>query len=723
VNSDSAPPKTNPTSDTEIHLNVQPGQRLELAVQATASGKIIVKTSRWHRWKRILESEWVFAGVGLLLAGILLFAGITHYPAQVSPEEVYPSLRARELIQYNFSGSDHALLPAFLPGSTPFEIGTGAYLQVLPQFFRPNTLGWIRSLNALLALLAAVSLMLWLRWGLRIKVAWLFLPIMAVIPIWFTFSRTGLDITLAASLCTAALSCYGFYRTGHKGFLIPAILVSMLAFYAAPVCRLTIPAAVLLLVAFDWHYHWQQRRLVVQAFLLTALLAVPLVIFLLRHPAGFLVDLAASGSFLIPDGNLWQNAAHFTLSFLNIFNPLAWFLRDPNLPPVVQTGPFSPLPVFIAPLVFWGGWISLKNFRQPEYRLLWIGVIAGAVGAAPYGGKLPQTLIVVPILGAFTVIGLQALVNSLRQRWKRIPAWLPNPAFLAAFAAFGLLLLHGALNNTSRWKIDYSREGVQFGAPQIFSAVKTYAENHPQRTVLVWPEWSSDPEAIRQFFVPDLGDQVQMGTVDPYLYARRPDLENLAFVLTGNTYLHLIDSGKFVVDTMETIAYPDRTLAFALVELQYTPQLEQILASEAQQRRQLVSETIPVEGQTWVVRHSRLDIGGIENLFDHSPETLVRTFEANPLVVELVLPESQELEAVQVLVGAEPIQFTATVMLVDGSPLTRTGSLPASSDKKTITLDFGSRQNVRSLRLEVLDQSVDEPAHVHAWEIGLNSDD
>jgi len=63
------------------------------------------------------------------------------------------------------------------------------------------------------------------------------------------------------------------------------------------------------------------------------------------------------------------------------------------------------------------------------------------------------------------------------------------------------------------------------------------------------------------------------------------------------------------------------------------------------------------------------------------------------------------------------------VMLVDGSPLTRTGSLPASSDKKTITLDFGSRQNVRSLRLEVLDQSVDEPAHVHAWEIGLNSDD
>jgi hypothetical protein len=267
--------------------------------------------------------------------------------------------------------------------------------------------------------------------------------------------------------------------------------------------------------------------------------------------------------------------------------------------------------------------------------------------------------------------------------------------------------------------VDYGREGLQVGAPQIYAAAREYAESHPGRSVLVSPEWSSDPEALRRFFAPAMGDRIRSGTVEAYLYQRVPDIEQQAFILPQDQYQSLLASGKFFTTTLESIAYPDGQPAFYLVELVYTPQFEAVLAQETEQRHALVSDSIILDGEILTVLHSALDIGVPVNLFDGFADSLVRSAAANPLVIELHFATPRLLRGVTLELGAEPI--TVTVMATLGNRQTRTFTqqTKASNGMKQARIEFDGRLPVETLRLEVMDESAGDPAHVHLWEISL----
>ena len=695
-----------------IDLRVQSGQRRELDVQASP-GRVAV---RWSGEK----VERVAAGLSLLVAAIVLLVGLARYPAQVTPDEVYPSLRAVELIENDFNGEDGALLPAFLPGSTPFGIGTNAYLQVLPQLLRPNSLIWIRACNAILALLASLLLAYWMRIGLRIKYAWLLPLLLAGVPAWFTFARSGLDITLAVSLLTATLACYGLYRAGRERWIFAAVALAWLGFYAHPVVRLAVPTAVVLLTAVDWRYHWSRRRVLIKALILAAVMAIPLVIFLLRHPGGMAQELAAAGSYLVSDAIGWQKAGKFVLAMLQAANPFSWLLVDPYLAAGYRTGPFPPLPILLFPFVILGGWRAVKRINQAGYRLLWFGLLAAAVGAAPFGGTLPASLLAVPLLAGLAIVGLGVALDWLQRKWKRMPDWLSVAALLSALSAGSLLLLVSALNPGPRWQLDYGREGLQYGAPQIYAAASEYIASHPERSVLVWPEWSSDPEALRRFFSPGLREKVNSGMLDTYLYQREPGIEQLAFVLPDDQYQAAMASGKFYTTTVESIAYPDGQAAFHLVELVYTPQFEAVVATETEQRHALVRALVTIDGETVTVLHTALDIGAPVNLFDGQNASLVRSAAANPLVIELHFSAPRSIRGVTLDLGAEPITVTVAATLGDGSTRAYTQNSAASDGMKQTRIEFEGSLQVEKLRLEVLDDSVGDPAHVHLWEITLH---
>ncbi len=724
MNTDPAPPRPDaeipPQGGTQVNLNARPGQRLLLAIRVGRDGAVRVSFRGSAGWQAVLRSERLYAGIGLLLAAAVLLIGLTRFPAQITPDEVYPSLRAVELTRNGFDGEDGALLPAFLRGSTPFELGTGVYLQVLPQLFRPNTLAWIRACNALLGLLAGLLLAAWLRLGLRLSHNWVLLPLLAGTPAWFYFSRTGLNTTLAASLLIAALGSYGIYRAERPGFIYGAVILAMLAFYAAPAARLAVPTAVVLLTLQDWRYHRSHGRLMGRALVLTAVLSLPLVIFLLRFPDGMLQELAASGSYLVANISNWQKAGQFFLAVLNAIDPIAWLIVNPNLPVVYRMGPYPPFPLLLAPFTMWGGWLAIQHFHRPEYRLLWIGVLSAGVGAAPFGGKLPQILPAAPLLAAFAVIGLHAGLDWLTRRWRKMPGWLPAPALLLAASGGSLILLFSVLTGSRSWLQDYSREGLQFGAPQVYGAALAYADSHPQQKVLVWPEWSTDSDALRRFFAPHHLERIQNGFLDPYLYRRDPAIGQYAFLLPADRYEQIQSSGKFNVATLESISYPNGQPAFALVELTYTPHFEQILAQESAERRALVTGEVKLGSETVAVRYSALDIGVPANLFDDSRVSLVRTAAANPLVVELLFPRPRRLQGVLLQLGAEPIKVTAILNPEDGGKrLVYSLQTKASDTMKEAQVDFNGAQLVSSLRLEVLDEGAGEPAHVHLWEIQL----
>jgi hypothetical protein len=300
-----------------------------------------------------------------------------------------------------------------------------------------------------------------------------------------------------------------------------------------------------------------------------------------------------------------------------------------------------------------------------------------------------------------------------------MPEWLPAPVLITDMVLGIDAMLLEVLINSGQWLQDYCREGLQYGAPQIFKAATHYLASHPQRDVVLWPDWTSDAEALRRFFVPDPEARISIGSVEQYFYRRTPDLEQKAFVLSADDYQLVRSSGKFEVKTVETIPLPDGQTGFALVELTYSPQFDQILAQEEQQRRILVSEPLPLLDMIAGVRHSAFDIGTAANLFDGSPDSLVRTLAANPLVVVIDFPKPVDLSGVQLQLGAEWVNLSAAVTLSDGTISTTTREAPTTDGFKTSTFDIGRRVSITSLRLEVLDKTAGEPAHVHLWEIHL----
>lgn len=671
-------------------------------------------------WLRVwIRSGRLYAVLAALISGVVLLSGLTRFPLQVTADEVYPSLRGMELADNHFKGEDGELLPVFLRGSTPFAIGDSATIQALPQFFRPNALAWIRGLNAALGLLAATLLAAWLWFGLRLKYAWAMLPLLAGIPAWFYFSRTGLDIALAASFSTAALGCYGFYRAGRVKCIYGAVIFAILAFYTTPAARLAVPSAVVLLAAADWRTHRKNLRPVLGSLLLAAVMAAPLGIFLARHPDGIRQEWLAAGSFLTTDLTPWLKLGRFLLNTLNAFNPLYWFLPDPTAAAYNRMGSYPAQPYWLTPFIVVGAVAALRKLREPAYRNLWLAWLAAAIGAAPYGGRLPELLPAVTVLAVMGVIGLEAAACWLQAKWKPLPAWLPGAMLLAAAGVGCLGLWADGLFFNARWQVDYGKNGLQYGAPQIYGAAAAYASQHPDRSVMVWPDWSNDPEALRQFFVPGNDERVQLGRVDAFLYAIDPAVEAFAFVLPEEQVVMLQDNRKFEVVPIDRITYPNGAPAFGLVELSYTQQAAAIMEQEAARRRVLVEEAIQLDGELITARHSVFDLGGVENLFDGSADSLARTAEANPLVIELVFPMPRRISGVILRLGSEPVMVTAITNPGMRNAQTVSVHGEAVEGMKDVGITLDEDIQVEVLRLEVMDESAQEPAHVHLWEIRL----
>ena len=57
----------------------------------------------------------------------------------------------------------------------------------------------------------------------------------------------------------------------------------------------------------------------------------------------------------------------------------------------------------------------------------------------------------------------------------------------------------------------------------------------------------------------------------------------------------------------------------------------------------LQERTLPYNQETISVKYSYLDMGPIENIFDGHQDTLIRTMEANPLVVEITPPQAEPI--------------------------------------------------------------------------------
>jgi hypothetical protein len=113
-------------------------------------------------------------------------------------------------------------------------------------------------------------------------------------------------------------------------------------------------------------------------------------------------------------------------------------------------------------------------------------------------------------------------------------------------------------------------------------------------------------------------------------------------------------------------------------------------------------------------------MGEIAAAFDGNPDSLIRSLEANPLVLELTFPQPRTLNSVIASVGGAPTTFTVRLIPSDGSAeQTFSTQAGVALEVRQLALDFGAPLSVAKLIIEVKNTNEGEPAHVHLWEISL----
>ena len=134
----------------------------------------------------------------------------------------------------------------------------------------------------------------------------------------------------------------------------------------------------------------------------------------------------------------------------------------------------------------------------------------------------------------------------------------------------------------------------------------------------------------------------------------------------------------------------------------------------------IVTETVAFDGQDVTFTHSAFDQGRIQDLFDADPDTLARTTNANPAILELAFSKPRPVKSVELTTGSMDMDLKAVVHLEGGGEKTFTKELRKLKPDPTVRLDFdGLTGRVEKLRIEVASPSVGD-GHIHLRTLRLH---
>lgn len=670
----------------------------------------------------LMGSTLALFAVGMLVYLIVQFTGLGSYPAHFSCDEAVSMVKASMLVSNGMRGEHGELLPTFMKNDGQYSLSTTVYLAILPYLLFGKSVLAARAVTAVIALLGALCLALFLRDYLRLREWWLGPLLLASTPAWFFLARTGMETAQMAAFYIGFWYFYAGYRYKDPRLLFPALILGGLTFYTYTPGQVIIVATGLILLVADWRYHWEQRSTAWKGLLVLAVLAIPLVRFMILEPDVYVNRLGMYNSYLVwQELNPLQKAGRYLGQYLGGLSPVFWFsphTQDENIRYTLGSHP--PLALAYAPFLLAGLYAGVRKWRTlPGVRMVFYALLAAPSGAAlVLGATLPRLLAVVIPLVLLTALGVSTVLKWLEERWPRLQMW-PRFALLVFLAAAGVLMMTDANKNGARWLTDYGLGGLQWGAPQVYRAALDYAGQHPDETVLVSPNWTFQGETLRNFFTNEHPSIYVRGVAD-FFDAYHTDIGTNIFVLTPDDARMVEESGKFKPPQVaQTIQYPDGNDGFYWVHLEYVDDIDRILEAERAERRKLVTDTVMLDGEKVIVHHSSLDMGELSSLFDGNKDTLARSAFSNPLVVGIDFKSPRPIQNVTVLAGAEPVTLTVEVTDSEGAAHTFETEAGLASGFKDVSIDFGSVLEVKSLKVLLYDVNVPEPTNVHLWEIQL----
>jgi hypothetical protein len=297
------------------------------------------------------------------------------------------------------------------------------------------------------------------------------------------------------------------------------------------------------------------------------------------------------------------------------------------------------------------------------------------------------------------------------------------PLFVfALLSGTNIWMLSDALRNGPTWYTDYGLGGMQYGGFQIFEIIKEYSLEHPDTKIFLSPDWANGTNVLADFSL-DTSLPVWVWSIRGHVNQKLPLDDTMLFVITPDDYKLVFENPKFSeLEVEKTVPYPDGTPGFYFIRMQYSGDIDEILAAESAARRVLQESYLTIAGDEVKLRHSKLDGDtpekSIANLFDGDPLTFAKTSEANPFVVELTYPSPYTLNGFSIVSGSANVSIKLTGYAYEGAEaVTYTFSGQGSISNPELTFEFSEPLTAQTLHIEVLDANNKEPAIVHIWEL------
>jgi hypothetical protein len=647
--------------------------------------------------------------------------GLTRFPIFFFTDEAIQGNLAGQLLENGFRDHTGTFLPPYFLNDQRWAVSLSVYIHLIPVWIFGKSVLAVRATSVAITILGVAATALLLRTGPRHRFWWTAPLIYAVMPLFFLHARTGFEAVMMASFYACFLCAYVLYRYRSPWYVLLALLFGAATFYAYTAGQGLMLVTGFALLLSDLRYHFRQKpKVIAAAALLAVLLAAPYVRYRRLHPGVVTDQLKVLNSYWIQPMPLSKKLDRFAGTYLAGFDPGYWF--RPNEKEYVRHR-MKGMPYFpyaFAPLLVLGVGVCLFHFRRSSaHRMILFSPLGVPfAGAAAEIQILRLMAIVVPV-ALFVAVGVEQLY-----RWMR--RWVPYaPAAIgcaAVFTAGAARLTQVTLAEGPTWYPDYGLYGMQYGAPQVFAAVREELARSPERQILLSHTWANNPNEFLSFFLtPAERKRVTFTDIRGHVIWKRPIGEHDLFVVTAPELQEARRSAKLIFSAPErVIPYPDGRPGFLFVRARYVDDIDAIFAAEKVARARLTEGTAVLAGEMVSVRHSTLDMGAVSSLFDGREDTLIRGLEANPFVLELDFPKPKPLRRISADLGRmDNVAVAAEITSRGGARVRYEATYRWSAQTPRFELALPARAVTEKLRLEIRDLNSPEVTHIHVFELVL----
>ncbi len=483
-------------------LDLAENAAVRLTVEEKPAPKEVPSRSESELLRRSSRLAWILFWLSLSVYVVTRLWGITRFPIYFFTDEAANPLFAQDLIEHGFKNAQGVSFPLY------FELAANrigpllsVYIHLITSALLGKSVLVTRATQALMSVLAAVSIALTLKQVFKARFWWAGVLLLAMAPTWFLHSRTGFETVIAASFYGCFLLFYLLYRMRSPRFIFPAIVFGAATFYTYSNGQMIMAAAGLLLGLTDIRYHLKHWRTNVFAVALIAVLAIPALRFRMNDPEAFTKHLRALDSYWFRDTPLKTKLLQFAETYAYGLSPNYWFIPNEHDLARHRMLGYGNLNVYLLPIFLLGVGVSLwRTFKgSAPHRILLLATIATSAGAALADIALTRVMAFVVPATILIALGIEFVLDLVRQ-------WINERVLAIALFVLltipSLLMTRDALVNGPLWYRDYALYGMQYGATQLFGeAIPEYLRDHPDTRLMVSPTWANGTDNFIRFFL------------------------------------------------------------------------------------------------------------------------------------------------------------------------------------------------------------------------------